>query len=235
MIIDSGLSTESFRSLLDMSHHLIDFVKFGWGSSIVSSNLKEKISLLKHYSVDFWFGGTLFELAFLQSKLDRYFNYLDSLDCQFIEISDGTIDINLDRKLELIADCSSKYTVLSEIGSKDSTDVMSPSQWIHQIKSETEAGSWKIIAEGRESGNVGIYRNTGEVRVGLIKDLQVAGIDFSRIIFEAPEKSQQVWFIKTLGVNCNLGNISPSDILKLETLRLGLRSDTLTHIHNQYL
>jgi phosphosulfolactate synthase len=170
-------------------------------------------------------GGTLTELAIAQDRLDRLVAWLHELGLGHIEVSDGTINIEHDRKLELIARLAQEFTVLSEVGSKDDTRIMAPYRWVEQIQAELEAGAWKVIAEARESGNVGIFRHDGEVRMGLIDEI-VHAIDADRILFEAPRKDQQVWFVRRLGPDVNLGNITPEEVLSLETIRVGLRSDT---------
>ncbi len=170
-------------------------------------------------------GGTLTELAIAQNRLDRLVAWLHELGLEHIEVSDGTINLEHDRKLELISRLAQEFTVLSEVGSKDDTRIMAPYRWVEQIQAELEAGAWKVIAEARESGSVGIFRHDGEVRMGLIDEI-VHAIAPERILFEAPRKDQQVWFVRRLGPDVNLGNITPEDVLSLETVRVGLRSDT---------
>ena len=171
------------------------------------------------------FGGTLTELAITQNRLDRLVAMLHELDVDHIELSDGTINLEHDRKLELISRLAQEFTVLSEVGSKDDTRIMAPYRWVEQIESELEAGAWKVIAEARESGTVGIFRHDGEVRMGLIDEIAHA-VAPDKILFEAPRKDQQVWFVRRFGPDVNLGNIAPQEVLSLETIRLGLRSDT---------
>jgi len=226
-IIDNGTPYTHFRSYVEDFHAYLDFVKFGWGTALVTPCLSDKLALLREYEIDFWFGGTLFEAAYIQNLVPLLSDWVESLGCKYFEISDGSIDYSNDAKLEWIADLSSRFHVLSEVGSKDAETVMSPSEWATHISDELNAGAWKVIAEGRESGTAGIYRSTGEVRYGLIKELEQVGVDFERVIFEAPQKAQQVWFIQELGAHVNLGNIAIADIVSLETLRLGLRADTI--------
>jgi phosphosulfolactate synthase len=171
------------------------------------------------------FGGTLTELAIAQGRLDRLVAWLHELDVEYIELSDGTINLEHDRKLGLITSLAQEFTVLSEVGSKDDTRIMAPFRWVEQIQSELAAGAWKVIAEARESGSVGIFRHDGEVRMGLIDEI-VHAIEPEKILFEAPRKDQQVWFVRRFGPDVNLGNITPEDVLSLETVRVGLRSDT---------
>jgi phosphosulfolactate synthase len=172
-------------------------------------------------------GGTLTELAIAQGRVEEMVGWLGELGLSHVEVSDGTITLDHDRKLELIERLARDFTVFSEVGSKDDERIMAPYRWVEQIGQELEAGAWKVIAEARESGSVGIYRHDGEVRQGLIDEI-AHEIDPSRLVFEAPRKEQQVWFLKRFGPNVNLGNIPPADVLSLETLRLGLRSDTMS-------
>ena len=174
-------------------------------------------------------GGTFFEVVYARGKLDEYKRWLTELGLTHVEISDGTIEIPRDRKLELIADFARDFTVLSEVGSKDAEAIFAPYQWVEWIKSELEAGAWKVITEGREGGTSGIYRPTGEMRTGLVDEI-AHEIDVSNLIFEAPSKSSQAWFVKHYGPGVNLGNIPPEEVIPLETLRLGLRGDTLKEV-----
>lgn len=227
MIIDPGLSTKEFNGYIENYKEYIDYIKFGWGTSIVSENIKDKTLILSENNIEYWMGGTLFELAHKQDKVEEYFDYAESLGCKVVEISDGSIELQRGQKDRYIKEASKRFKVVTEIGSKDENDIMPPSKWIQEIKKDLERGAWKVIAEGRESGNVGIYRENGEVRVGLIKDLINSNIDMDKIIFEAPKKEQQVWFIKNIGYECNVGNIDARQIISLETIRLGLRGDTI--------
>jgi phosphosulfolactate synthase len=176
------------------------------------------------------FGGTLTELAIAQGRLDRLIDWMRELELQYIEISDGTIELRHDEKLELIGRLAGEFTVLSEVGSKDDTRIMAPYRWVEQIQSELEAGAWKVIAEARESGTSGIFRHDGEVRMGLIDEIAHA-VPVEKIMFEAPQKDQQVWFVRRFGPNVNIGNIAPEDVLALETIRVGLRSDTASSVY----
>jgi phosphosulfolactate synthase len=225
-VIDNGLPLNVFTDVIESAEEHIDFIKFGWGTSVVTPNLQQKIDVLKKHNIGFWFGGTLFEICYSQRKLDSLAHWVKDTGAEYFEISDGTIELDERNKCSLINELSSEFKVLSEIGSKDSDQVMSPSTWIQHITRELDAGAWKVIAEGRESGTAGIYRSTGEVRLGLIQDMADAGINFDSIFFEAPKKSQQVWFLRNFGTHVNLANISPNDVIGLETLRLGLRADT---------
>jgi phosphosulfolactate synthase len=224
-VLDRGLSVADVDGLMEVAGEYIDLVKLGWGTGVATGNLEAKLDRYRHHGIPTMFGGTLTELALVQDRLDALVEWLHELQITYFEISDGTIDIEHDRKLELIAKLAEDFTVLSEVGSKDDTRIMAPYRWVEQIEAELEAGAWKVIAEARESGTVGIFRHDGEVRMGLIDEI-VHAIPAERILFEAPQKEQQVWFVRRFGPDVNLGNIAPVDVLSLETIRVGLRSDT---------
>jgi phosphosulfolactate synthase len=224
-VLDRGLTVAAVDGLVEVAGDSIDIVKLGWGTSVVTANLEAKLARYRDHGIPVVLGGTLTELALAAGRLDALLDRLRRLGLQHIEISDGTITIPHERKLELIAQLKDEFTVLSEVGSKDDTRIMAPYRWVELIQSELEAGAWKVIAEARESGTVGIYRHDGEVRMGLIDEIAHA-VDPELLLFEAPRKEQQVWFVRRFGANVNLGNIPPEDVLSLETIRLGLRSDT---------
>ncbi|HWE13621.1 MAG TPA: phosphosulfolactate synthase [Solirubrobacteraceae bacterium] len=224
-VLDRGLSVAQIDGLIEVAGDYVDIVKLGWGTAVATGNLEPKLARYRDHGIPVMLGGTLTELAIAQDRLDRLVAWLHELGLGHIEVSDGTINIEHDRKLELIARLAQEFTVLSEVGSKDDTRIMAPYRWVEQIQAELEAGAWKVIAEARESGNVGIFRHDGEVRMGLIDEI-VHAIDADRILFEAPRKDQQVWFVRRLGPDVNLGNITPEEVLSLETIRVGLRSDT---------
>jgi phosphosulfolactate synthase len=224
-VLDRGLSVSGVDGLVEVAGDYIDVVKLGWGTAVATLNLEAKLARYREHGIPVMFGGTLTELAIAQNRLDRLVAWLHELGLEHIEVSDGTITLEHDRKLELIQRLSGEFTVLSEVGSKDDTRIMAPFRWVEQIQSELEAGAWKVIAEARESGSVGIFRHDGEVRMGLIDEI-VHAVDPTKILFEAPRKDQQVWFIRRLGADVNLGNIFPEEALSLETMRVGLRSDT---------
>jgi phosphosulfolactate synthase len=190
--------------------------------------LKEKLAVYKEAGIPCYFGGTLFEAFIIRDQFDDYRKVLDQFGLQYAEVSDGSIDLDHDKKCEYIAKLAGQVTVLSEVGSKDADKIIPPYMWIDLMQKELEAGAWKVIGEARESGNVGLFRSTGEVRSGLVQEI-LTKIPFEKIIWEAPQKAQQVWFIKLLGANVNLGNIAPNEIIPLETIRLGLRGDTFLH------
>jgi phosphosulfolactate synthase len=226
-LIDPGLPLGTFTDMIASYSQYIDYVKFGWCTAAITPVIGSKIKTLQEYQIDFWFGGTLFEIFYNKNALPELIAWTKDQGAKFFEVSDGTLPISKANKLKLLTELAKDFTVLSEIGSKDSNKVMSPAHWIENIKDELDAGAWKIIAEGRESGTAGIYRATGEVRMGLVQEIMESALDFNRIIFEAPQKHQQVWFINNLGRDVNLGNIAFADLINLETLRLSLRSDTI--------
>ena len=225
-VLDRGLSLAEVDGMVEVAGDAVDFVKLGWGTALATGNLRSKLERYGDYRLPVVCGGTLTELAIAQGRVEEMVSWLRGLGLTHVEVSDGTIDLDHDRKLELIERLARDFTVFSEVGSKDDERIMAPYRWVEQIGEELEAGAWKVIAEARESGSVGIYRHDGEVRQGLIDEIAHA-IDPSRLVFEAPRKEQQVWFLKRFGPNVNLGNITPADVLSLETLRLGLRSDTM--------
>ena len=224
-VLDRGLSIAEVDGLIEVAGAAVDLVKLGWGTALVTGNLVPKLERYREHGIPVVLGGTLTELAIAQNRLDALVARLHQLGLVYIELSDGTINLDHDRKLELIESLAKEFTVLSEVGSKDDTRIMAPFRWVEQIESELEAGAWKVIAEARESGSVGIFRHDGEVRQGLVDEILHA-IDGSKILFEAPRKEQQVWFVRRLGPDVNLGNIAPEEVLSLETVRVGLRADT---------
>jgi phosphosulfolactate synthase len=232
MVMDKGLSLRQAEDFLEVAGIYTDIIKLGWATSYVTPNLKEKLNLYRQAGIPFYFGGTLFEAFIIRNQYDDYCRMLDKFGLEYAEVSDGSITIEHDVKCEYIRKLSQRITVISEVGSKDVQKIFAPYKWIQLMKAELEAGSYKVIAEARESGNVGIYRDSGEVRQGLVDEI-LTQIPADKIIWEAPQKAQQVWFIKLLGSNVNLGNIAPADMIPLETLRLGLRSDTFDHFLNQ--
>jgi phosphosulfolactate synthase len=224
-LLDRGLSVADVDGLIEVAGEFVDLVKLGWGTAVATGNLQPKLARYRDHGIPVVLGGTLTELAIAQNRLDRLILWLHELGLGYIEISDGTITLEHERKLELIERLSGEFVVLSEVGSKDDTRIMAPFRWVEQIESELAAGAWKVIAEARESGTVGIFRHDGEVRMGLIDEIAHA-IAPDKILFEAPRKDQQVWFVRRFGPDVNLGNVTPEDVLSLETIRLGLRSDT---------
>lgn len=224
-VLDRGLSVAEVDGLMEVAGDFVDFVKLGWGTALVTGNLADKLARYRDHGVPVVLGGTLTELSIAQGRIEGLVAYMREHEIRHVEISDGTIVLPHADKLALIERLAGEFTVFSEVGSKDDTKIMAPYRWVEQIEAELEAGSWRVIAEARESGNAGIYRADGEVRMGLIDEIAHA-VDFHRLVFEAPRKEQQVWFLRRFGPEVNLGNIAPTDVLSLETLRLGLRSDT---------
>src|SRR5688572_13024205 len=225
MVMDKGLSLGEAEDMIESSGELIDFVKLGFGTSIITKNLSEKIKLYKQANIKTYFGGTLFEAFIVRNMFDEYLAYLDKYGIDTVEVSDGSIVVNHDKKCDYIHKLAKTYTVLSEVGSKEEGIIIHPGMWIKMMNKELEAGSWKVIAEARESGTVGIYRSSGHAHTALVNKI-TNSVKRENIIWEAPQKSQQVWWIKLLGANVNLGNIAPNEVISLETLRLGLRGDT---------
>ncbi|MDB5030193.1 phosphosulfolactate synthase [Mucilaginibacter sp.] len=228
MVMDKGLSLRQVEDFLEVGGTYTDIVKLGWATSYVTPNLDKKIAMYQEAGITVYFGGTLFEAMIVRGQFDDYCRILDKYKLQHAEVSDGSITIDHDEKCEYIRKLAKQVTVISEVGSKDVQKIFAPYKWIQLMKAELEAGSWKVIAEARESGNVGIYRDSGEVRQGLVDEI-LTQIPEQSIIWEAPQKAQQVWFIKLIGANVSLGNIAPADCIPLETLRLGIRSDTFDH------
>jgi phosphosulfolactate synthase len=226
-VLDKGLGPHAWEDVLETCGVYIDVVKLGWGTAYVTPNLRRKLDVLKEKPVVI--GGTFFEVVYVKGKIDEYKRWLTDLGLTHVEISDGTVEIPREEKLELIADLARDFTVLSEVGSKDSEVNFAPYLWVQWIKEELEAGAWKVITESRESGTAGIFRPTGEMRTGLIDEI-AHSIDVADLIFEAPSKASQAWFVKEFGPTVNLGNIPPDEVIPLETLRLGLRGDTLKEV-----
>ena len=226
MVMDKGLSYTEAQSLIDSSNQFIDIVKFGFGTALVTNDLKNKIKLYKKNNIKVYLGGTLFEAFLVRNMFQEYCELVKKLELDTVEISDGSIKMEHDKKCEYINQLANqKICVFSEVGYKSSNKIMPPSKWIKLMQKEIDAGSWKVIAEARESGNVGLYRSGGEVRSDLIEEI-LTKVPKDKILWEAPKKQQQVFFIKLLGANVNLGNIGTSDVIPLECLRLGLRGDT---------
>lgn len=225
MVMDKGLSLREVEDFIEVGGPFTDIVKLGWATSYVTTKLEEKLQLYREAGIPTYFGGTLFEAFLVRGQLDDYRRVLDKYKMEYAEVSDGSITIDHDAKCEYIRSLSGQVTVISEVGSKDVQKIFAPYKWIKLMNAELEAGAWKVIAEARESGNVGIYRDSGEVRQGLVDEI-LTQIPEDKIIWEAPQKAQQVWFIKLIGANVSLGNIAPADVIPLETLRLGIRSDT---------
>ena len=225
MMMDKGLGLREAEHFVEANIDFTDIVKFGFGTAFVTKQLEEKIKLYKENGIKPYFGGTLFEVFYARGKFEEFLRLLDKYDLDLVEVSDGSIIINHDEKCELIYRLSKNFTVLSEVGSKDSGILISPNRWIKMMTKELQAGSWKVIAEGREAGNVGVFRPNGSAHTLLINKI-IAKVKPQNILWEAPQKNQQVWFVKLFGANVNIGNIAPNEVIPLECLRLGLRGDT---------
>lgn len=228
MVMDKGLSLREVEDLIESSGEYIDIVKFGWATSFVYPKLTEKIELYRSAGIPCYLGGTLFEAFIVREQFSDYQKVLDKYGLEYAEVSDGSLVMDHDEKCEYIRTLAKQVTVLSEVGSKDAAKIIPPYKWIEQMSTELEAGAWKVIGEARESGNVGLFRDSGEVRQGLVEEI-LTQIPAEKILWEAPQKAQQVWFIKLCGSNVNLGNIAPNEVIPLETIRLGLRGDTFSH------
>ena len=228
-VLDKGLGPRAAEDFLETAGQYVDIVKLGWGTAYVTPNLARKLEVYRSFGKSVVVGGTFLELVVARGKLDEYKSWLVDHGFSHVEVSDGAVDFGRERKLELVADLARDFTVLSEVGSKDSSVVYAPYQWVEWIKEELEAGAWKVIAEGREGGTAGIYRPDGDMRTGLLEEI-AHEIAVEDLIFEAPTKSSQAWFVKRYGPDVNLGNIPPEEVIPLETLRLGLRADTIEEV-----
>jgi len=239
MVMDKGLSIKEAEMFMEVSGDYVDYVKLGFGTSLLVNNLKDKVELYKRHNIGVYFGGTLFEIFLVRGMLDDYKRYLDKYNIELVEISDGSIKIPHEKKCEYIRDFSRDRIVISEVGYKRADIEINEEDWIIMMKKELASGSFKVIAEARESGNTGIYDNCGRLKEGLINSI-ISNIPIDSVIWEAPLKSQQVCFIKHYGCNVNLGNIPYNEVIPLETLRLGLRGDTFfsfisEELKNKYL
>jgi len=228
MVIDKGIPRGLFADVIQSTGDYVDFVKFGWGTSVVTVDMKEKIKVLQDENVAFYLGGTLFEKYIVQNRFDRFRELCLNFGCEYVEVSNGTVDLSDARKSEYVAELSKDFKVISEVGSKDRvhSENMAPNKWIEYIKDDISAGAILVTLETRESGHGGICRADGELRYGLIEEILTCGIDSNLLLFEAPSLELQSYFVRRLGPEVNLGNIPPLDIVGLETIRLGLRSDT---------
>lgn len=225
MVMDKGLSINEVENMLSIAGPYVDLVKLGFGTSFVTPNLRQKLEVYRKYDIPVYFGGTLFEAFLIRNQFDEYVKVCREYGVSYMEVSDGSIEIPHAEKCGYIEKLTKFGKVLSEVGSKDAAHIIPPYKWIELMKAELDAGSSYVIAEAREAGNVGIYRGTGEVREGLVQEI-LTQIPGDRIIWEAPQKAQQLYFIELLGCNANLGNIAPNEVISLETMRIGLRGDT---------
>jgi phosphosulfolactate synthase len=225
MVMDKGLSLDEARNFMSVSHPYVDLVKLGFGTAFVTPNLKEKLAIYQSFNVPVYFGGTLFEAFLIRNQFEDYINVCKEFGIQYMEVSDGSISIPHAEKCGYIEKLTKVGIVLSEVGSKDAAHIIPPYKWIELMRAELEAGSTYVIAEAREAGNVGIYRGSGEVREGLVQEI-LTQIPEEKILWEAPQKAQQLYFLELIGCNVNLGNIAPAEMIALETMRIGLRGDT---------
>lgn len=232
MVMDKGMGLDGVRDFLSVAAPFVDLVKFGFGTSYVTNNLREKIDIYREYGVPVYFGGTLFEAFLVREQIDDYIDIIKDYGLEYVEVSDGSITIPHIEKCGYIEKLAKHVTVLSEVGSKDAEHIIPPYKWIELMRAELEAGSTYVIAEAREAGNVGIYRGTGEVREGLVQEI-LTRIPSEQIIWEAPQKAQQVYFLELLDANANFGNIAPAEVIALESMRVGLRGDTFSLFLNQ--
>jgi len=231
MALDKGYSVRQAEDFCEAACEYVDIIKMGWGTSYVTRNLETKLDVYRQANIPIYFGGTLFEAYMLRNQLDEYKRLLNHYSIGHVEVSNGTIWLSEERKLKIIEELSKSFTVLSEVGSKNPNDIIPPYKWVKMINNELQAGAWKVICEARESGTVGVFRPNGEIRSGLIDEI-ADQISVHQLMFEAPQKEQQVWFVKKFGTNVNLGNIAPSEVIPLETIRLGLRGDTLFEFYS---
>lgn len=235
IMLDNGLPTRAFADLVESASDHVDIVKFGWGTSIVTRHLTEKIRVLKLLGIEFFFGGTLFEKSLVQGKLPQYLDFCRARDCRIVEVSNGTIDLEDARKSDYVAEVSRDFKVISEVGSKvtEIADNMSPSEWVRSISDDIDAGAYLVTLETRESGRGGICHSNGELRYDVFEEILKCGIDPRMLVFEAPSTDLQSRFVKRIGPNVNLANISSTDVIGLETVRLGLRSETLLEFETE--
>ncbi|SDZ05136.1 phosphosulfolactate synthase [Evansella caseinilytica] len=236
LLIDNGVPVQFFIDTITSSAEFVDYVKFGWGTSVVTKHLREKIHCLKENDISFFFGGTLFEKFLSQQKIDDYYLYCREYGCRHVEISNGTISLPNKEKAKYITDFSKEFTVFSEVGSKDhvQSEKKDSAEWIECIQEDFAAGAYKVITETRESGTSGLCRENGQIRLQLVEDIVASGLNIYDIVFEAPTKALQTLFIKMIGSNVNLGNISFTHVIPVETLRLGLRSDTFNIMQHDF-
>jgi phosphosulfolactate synthase len=230
-LIDNGYPLNYFKDIIQSQGHLIDYIKFGWGTAYITPNIEQKIAYAKKNNIEIFLGGTFFEKAYLQKKLDPFINYVKNLGCTVLEISNGTIDMSNHQKAQFITEFSSDFQIFSEVGYKDMirSDQLPPEKWIEFIREDLAAGASHVITEARESGAGGMCNSNGELRDDLIEKIIQTDLDMNKLVFEAPQKNLQIYFIEQIGHEVNLANIPFNDVIPLETLRLGLRSDTLTN------
>ena len=229
-VIDPGLSAGEAEATMESVGDYVDLVRFGWGTAYITRELRRKLEIYKGFGIPTMLGGTLTELAWLQGKVDGLRSWLDELGIEHVEVSSGVVPMPSEEKLDLIRTLAADRTVYAEVGEKDPRALMAPYRWVELIREALEAGATQVVCEGRADGSAGVYRPDGEVRTGLVDEI-AHEIDINRLIFEAPQRAQQIWFIERFGTDVNLGNVHPRDVISLETLRVGLRADTLRLFH----
>lgn len=225
MMMDKGLSLAESGHFIDSSAPYTDLVKFGFGTALITRNLKEKVKLYQEAGLKPYFGGTLFEMFFVRNRFDDYRRFVSESGISNVEVSDGTIRMEHEEKLKCIETLAADFQVLSEVGTKVKGVELSNEVWVSNMKGELEAGAWKVIGEARESGTIGLYQSDGSANRELIDDI-MKEIAVEDVLWEAPNKAQQMMFIQMLGANVNLGNIAPNEVVSLEALRCGMRGDT---------
>ncbi len=230
MVVDGGLPLGALGDIVASAGEYLDYVKFGWGTAVVSGQLAAKVDLLRDAGIEYYFGGTLFEKHILQDRFDDFRALCHKFSCSHVEVSNGTVDMSNQEKAGYVRKLADEFTVISEVGFKDSTrsEKLMPKRWIEYIHEDLEAGASLVTLESRESGRSGICRPNGELRYGLIEEMLGADVPADRLMFEAPTNTLQAYFVSRVGYDVNLGNVSPTGVISLETLRLGLRADTLT-------
>lgn len=225
MSMDKGLSVRQAEDFVDVAAGHVDVIKLGFGTSYVTPNLDRKLAIYREAGIPYYFGGTLMEAFAYRGQFDDYCRYAEHYKAEYVEVSDGSVDMTWEEKERYIRELAKNFTVLSEVGSKDASIIIPPYRWVEMMQRELDAGAWKVIAEARESGTVGVFQKSGETRSGLVDEI-AHSLPANKILWEAPQKAQQVWFIQKFGSNVNLGNIAPHEVIPLETLRMGLRGDT---------
>lgn len=225
-VLDKGLSLVGLQSLIETAGDHMDFLKLGWGTAYVSAGVKAKVAMCQAAGIHLCLGGTLFEIAAQQGRVAEYAIWLHRLGIRHVEVSNGATPLDSQAKRQHIRTLAQEFKVISEVGSKDPTRAVRPDEWVAEMTADLEAGASLLIAEARESGVVGLYRPDGTVREDLVEAI-VEALPAGRVVFESPRKEQQAWLIRRIGNNVNLGNVAPEEVIALETLRLGLRADTL--------
>lgn len=233
-LLDNGVPQRRFRDVVESHHSFIDFIKLGWGTAAITPDLEKKLALARDHDIQCFFGGSFFEKAVLQNRVEAYRDFCLSVGCEYVEVSNGTIPLSNPDKAEFVREFSADFQVFSEVGYKDPDRSLNlhPARWIEFIEQDLQAGASQVITEARESGTSGVCRTNGEIRFGLIREILESGVDVSKLVFEAPNKSMQVFFLENIGPNVCLANVAFEDALALETLRLGLRGDTLMTFEN---